>query len=377
MGPLDGVQVVEIASLAPAPFGCMVLADLGADVLRVDRADTGGPDPGRAQGPLSRGRRSVQLNLGPRGHLLLLAPLEDADARRGFRPGVAERLGFGPEECARRNPRLIYARMTGGGGRPPTAGHDIDYIAISGVLHPLGRAGERASVNLLGDFGGGGMLMALGILAALVERERSGLGRWWTYGGWPALRPRSCTGCGPAAPAGERARTCWTPEPRSTTPPNQGRQVRGRGRAGGKVRRGAAGRLGSTSTDGEPPLPHQLDESGWSVLRGSSPPRSPAGPGTSGSSARTRTPVPVPSPARRPAIRTTRPRGTFTEVAGLVSQPCAAVAQRTPAGSPGAAAAAGADTAAVLAGSATRPGDRRPRSRGVVGGCYRRLNRAR
>ena len=148
MGPLDGVQVVEIASLAPAPFGCMVLADLGADVLRVDRADTGGPDPGRAQGPLSRGRRSVQLNLkDPEGIGLLLALLEDADVLvEGFRPGVAERLGFGPEECARRNPRLIYARMTGwgqDGPLAPTAGHDIDYIAISGVLHP--RSEEHTS----------------------------------------------------------------------------------------------------------------------------------------------------------------------------------------------------------------------------------------
>ena len=143
-----------------------------------------GPDPGRAQGPLSRGRRSVQLNLkDPEGIGLLLALLEDADVLvEGFRPGVAERLGFGPEECARRNPRLIYARMTGwgqDGPLAPTAGHDIDYIAISGVLHPLGRAGEQPTppVNLLGDFGGGGMLMALGILAALVERERSGLGQ--------------------------------------------------------------------------------------------------------------------------------------------------------------------------------------------------------
>ena len=184
MGPLDGVQVVEIASLAPAPFGCMVLADLGADVLRVDRADTGGPDPGRAQGPLSRGRRSVQLNLkDPEGIGLLLSLLEDADVLvEGFRPGVAERLGFGPDECARRNPRLIYARMTGwgqDGPLAPTAGHDIDYIAISGVLHPLGRAGEQPTppVNLLGDFGGGGMLMAYGICAALVERSTSGQGQ--------------------------------------------------------------------------------------------------------------------------------------------------------------------------------------------------------
>jgi alpha-methylacyl-CoA racemase len=184
MGPLDGVQVVEIASLAPAPFGCMVLADLGADVLRVDRADIGGPDPGRAQGPLSRGRRSVQLNLkDPEGIGLLLALLEDADVLvEGFRPGVAERLGFGPEECARRNPRLIYARMTGwgqDGPLAPTAGHDIDYIAISGALGAIGREGERPvpPINLVGDFGGGGMLLAFGVTAALLESRGSGQGQ--------------------------------------------------------------------------------------------------------------------------------------------------------------------------------------------------------
>ena len=184
MGPLDGVRVIEIASLAPAPFGCMVLADLGADVLRVDRADRSGPEARTPVDPLVRGRRSIGLNLkDPAGVGLLLRLIEGTDVLvEGFRPGVAERLGFGPEECARRNPRLVFARMTGWGQEgplAPTAGHDIDYIGISGALAPIGRAGERPvpPLNLVGDFGGGGMLLAVGVLAALVERERSGLGQ--------------------------------------------------------------------------------------------------------------------------------------------------------------------------------------------------------
>jgi alpha-methylacyl-CoA racemase len=184
MGPLDGVRVIEIASLAPAPFGCMILSDLGADVLRVDRADGAGPDAAAPIDPLVRGRRSIAINLKePAGIDLLLTLAQDADVLvEGFRPGVAERLGFGPEVCAQRNPRLIFGRMTGwgqDGPLAPTAGHDIDYIAISGALAPIGRAGERPvpPLNLVGDFGGGGMLLALGVLAALVERAQSGLGQ--------------------------------------------------------------------------------------------------------------------------------------------------------------------------------------------------------
>jgi alpha-methylacyl-CoA racemase len=184
MGPLEGVRVIELASLAPAPFGCMILADLGADVLRVDRADRSGPHVRPPADPLVRGRRSIGLNLkDPAGVDVLLRLADDADVLvEGFRPGVAERLGFGPADCARRSPRLIFGRMTGwgqDGPLAPTAGHDIDYIAISGALAPIGRAGERPvpPLNLVGDFGGGGMLLALGILAALVERERSGLGQ--------------------------------------------------------------------------------------------------------------------------------------------------------------------------------------------------------
>ncbi len=184
MGPLTGVRVIEIASLAPAPFGCMILSDLGADVLRVDRAERCGPQAARPLDPLSRGRRSIGLNLKDGAAIdLLLQLIEHADVLvEGFRPGVAERLGFGPDVCAQRNPRLIFARMTGWGQHGPlahTAGHDIDYIAISGALGMVGRAGESPvpPVNLIGDFGGGGMLLALGIVAALVERAGSGLGQ--------------------------------------------------------------------------------------------------------------------------------------------------------------------------------------------------------
>jgi alpha-methylacyl-CoA racemase len=181
-GPLDGVRVVELAGLAPAPFGCMILADLGADVVLVDRP--GGQGIAPPPGPLQRGRRSVTLDLKTQaGAASLLKLIARADVLvEGYRPGVAERLGFGPVDCEKINPRLVYARMTGWGQDgpfAPRAGHDIDYIALSGALEPIGRAGERphAPLNLIGDFAGGGMLMTVGILAALVERSRSGRGQ--------------------------------------------------------------------------------------------------------------------------------------------------------------------------------------------------------
>jgi len=177
---LQGVRVVELAGLAPGPFGCMILADLGADVVRVDRP--GGPL--LPDGPLDRGRRTVTLDLkSDAGRAELLRLVARADVLvEGYRPGVAERLGFGPTECQKINPGLVYARMTGWGQDGPLAeraGHDIDYIAVAGALEPLGRAGQRphAPINLLGDFAGGGMLLAVGVLAALLERTRSGLGQ--------------------------------------------------------------------------------------------------------------------------------------------------------------------------------------------------------
>ena len=183
MGPLTGVKVVEIASLAPAPFGCMILADLGADVLRVDRA--GGPG-GLAvpTGILDRGRRTIAVDLkSAQGVQVVHDVVAKADVFvEGFRPGVAERLGIGPETLQGINPMLVYARMTGWGQDGPLAsraGHDINYIAVAGALELIGRPGQRphAPQNLLGDFAGGGMLLALGVVSALFERGRSGQGQ--------------------------------------------------------------------------------------------------------------------------------------------------------------------------------------------------------
>jgi alpha-methylacyl-CoA racemase len=164
----------------------MVLSDLGAEVLRIDRASQVRPEPGPvpAFDVLSRGRWSVGVDLKhPDGVALVLELVEGADALiEGFRPGVAERLGLGPDVCRARNPRLVYGRMTGFGQEGPlaqAAGHDIDYVALAGALHPIGRPGQPPvpPLNLVGDFGGGGMLLALGVVAALFEAERSGEGQ--------------------------------------------------------------------------------------------------------------------------------------------------------------------------------------------------------
>ncbi|HQR79689.1 MAG TPA: CaiB/BaiF CoA-transferase family protein [Actinomycetota bacterium] len=183
MGPLTGLRVIELASLAPAPFGCMLLADLGADVLRIERS-SGTPGFVPPPGPLDRGRTTLSLDLKhPDGVAALLRLAESADVFvEGFRPGVAERLGIGPEDLMRVNQWLVYARMTGWGQDGPLAqraGHDINYIALAGLLEPIGRSGRapHAPMNVLGDFAGGGMLMALGILAALFERSASGRGQ--------------------------------------------------------------------------------------------------------------------------------------------------------------------------------------------------------
>jgi alpha-methylacyl-CoA racemase len=181
MGPLAGVRVVELAGIGPGPFCAMLLADLGADVLRVDR-----PAISRPGWPtvLARGRRSVAVDLKhPDGAGVVLDLVAAADALvEGFRPGVAERLGIGPDACLARNPRLVYGRVTGWGQQGPwrlAAGHDIDYVALAGALHPIGQAGGPPvpPLNLLGDFGGGGMLLALGVVAALLEAGRSGTGQ--------------------------------------------------------------------------------------------------------------------------------------------------------------------------------------------------------
>ena len=183
MGPLTGVRIVEIASLAPGPFGAMLLADLGAEVIRVERSG-GAPAVEPPPGPLDRGRVSLSADLKtPAGVQTVRALAARADVLiEGFRPGVAERLGIGPDALLELNPRLIYARMTGYGQDGPLAdqaGHDINYAAIAGALEPLGRAGEspHPPLNLLADFAGGGSFLALGIVAALYERETSGRGQ--------------------------------------------------------------------------------------------------------------------------------------------------------------------------------------------------------
>ncbi|HEX5994904.1 MAG TPA: CaiB/BaiF CoA-transferase family protein [Jiangellales bacterium] len=176
-GPLAGLRVVELGGIGPGPHAAMVLADLGADVVRFVR-------PGGEPYDILPGRRQVELDLkDAAGQSTAWELIERADALiEGFRPAVAERLGFGPDECLARNPRLIYARMTGWGQHGPLArqaGHDINYIGLTGVLHAIGTADGRPTppLNLVGDFGGGSMYLALGILSALWQRERSGQGQ--------------------------------------------------------------------------------------------------------------------------------------------------------------------------------------------------------
>ena len=185
-GPLAGYRVIELAGLGAAPFGAMILADMGAEVVRVDRLD-GGPVAVPTVPPfelLNRGRRSIAIDLKhPDGVATVLALVARADALvEGFRPGVAERLGVGPEPCRQRNPRLVYGRMTGWGQDGPKAqlpGHDINYLAQSGTLSAIGRRGEAPVVplNLVADFGGGGLLLAFGVVCALLEAQRSGEGQ--------------------------------------------------------------------------------------------------------------------------------------------------------------------------------------------------------
>jgi len=182
-GPLEGLKVVELAGIGASPYACMLLADLGADVLRLERGD-----PGAAASPswdlLSRSRPSVAVDLkSEAGRDLVLELCEQAEVLiEGFRPGVTERLGLGPEDVWKRNPRLVYGRMTGYGQEGPlavAAGHDINYIAVSGALWPMGRAGDRPlpPLNLVGDFGGGSLFLVFGVLAAVLSARYAGEGQ--------------------------------------------------------------------------------------------------------------------------------------------------------------------------------------------------------
>lgn len=181
MGPLSGLKIIELAGIGPGPFCGMMLSDMGAEVIRVER-------PSNASSPskdvLARNRRSIALDLKqPAGVEAVLKLLESADGLfEGFRPGVTERLGLGPEQCMARNERLVYGRMTGWGQDGPmahAAGHDINYIGLAGALHAVGRRGEGPvpPLNLVGDFGGGGMLLAYGMVCGMLEAQRSGRGQ--------------------------------------------------------------------------------------------------------------------------------------------------------------------------------------------------------
>jgi alpha-methylacyl-CoA racemase len=188
-GPLQGLRVIEMVGIGPCPFAAMMLADMGADVIRIDRRpDPSAPNPyptlGTKYDVMARGRRSLALDLkSPRARQLLLDLVAKADALvEGFRPGVMERLGLGPEVCHDRNPKLVYGRVTGWGQSGPlaqAAGHDLNYVALSGMLHAMGDADRPPAppLNLVGDFGGGGMMLAFGVVCAMLEARASGRGQ--------------------------------------------------------------------------------------------------------------------------------------------------------------------------------------------------------
>jgi alpha-methylacyl-CoA racemase len=185
-GPLAGYRIIEIAGIGPGPFAAMLLADMGAEVVRVERAQSvRGPAPDTPNGDISlRGRRNIAIDMKhPDGAATLLDLVEHADALiEGFRPGVMERLGVGPDVCLARNPKLVFGRMTGWGQDGPyglAAGHDINYISLAGALAHYGRAGQPPTppLNMVGDFGGGGMFLAFGVVCAILEAQRSGKGQ--------------------------------------------------------------------------------------------------------------------------------------------------------------------------------------------------------
>ncbi len=357
-GPLAGVRVVEIASLAPAPFGCMILADLGAEVLRVDRATASATALVPPPGPLDRGRTTIAVDLKtPDGLALVKDLVARADVFvEGFRPGVAERIGIGPEDLAAVNERLVYARMTGWGQEGPlsqAAGHDINYLAVAGALEPIARHGERplAPLNLLGDFAGGGMLMALGILAALHERNTSGKGQ--------VVDAAMVDGASlfTAFLRGMHAAGVWIEEPGTnvldgaaafydTYPCADGRYV-----AVGCVEFHFFAEMLTKLGIDEPDLPHQIDPSGWDAWRK-----------VIGEAFLTRTRdewavhfegsdacvTPVLSPWEAPEHPHHVARGSFVEIDGIIQPAPAPRFSRTPAATPVGPDAAGRDVVATL-----------------------------
>jgi alpha-methylacyl-CoA racemase len=275
MGPLAGIKIIEMAGLAPGPFGAMMLADLGAEVLRIDRPDAPQAKPGAKPNLVHRNRRAIALDIKSREGLAALRRLiASADALiEGFRPGVMERVGLGPEDCLKANPKLVYGRATGWGQDGPlahAAGHDVNYIALTGALHALGNKDEIAvPLNLVGDFAGGGMLLAFGIVCALFEASKSGKGQivdtamvdgaasLMTYmhsiraaGGWSNTRGQNVLDGG-AAPFYGVYRT------------KDGRHIS----VASAEPKFYAELLRRTGLDKEPDLPQQHDRSKWPMMR--------------------------------------------------------------------------------------------------------------
>lgn len=213
-GPLQGFKVLEMAGIGPVPFCAMMLADMGAEIIRIDRPDP--QNPGAGESIIDRGRRSVCLDLkNPDATEAVLRLIENADALlEGFRPGVMERLGLGPDICLARNPGLVYGRMTGWGQTGPlahAAGHDINYISLTGALHAMGYPDRPPTppLHLVGDLGGGAMMLAFGVVCALLERQRSGLGQ--------VIDAAICEGASMLATGyhGKRATGLWVDERQS------------------------------------------------------------------------------------------------------------------------------------------------------------------
>ena len=356
-GPLTGLKVVELAGIGPGPHAAMIMADLGADVVRVERP-SGGLKLGDGRDYLLRGRRSVSADLkSDAGRETVLRLAEKADVLlEGLRPGVTERLGVGPADCQARNPRLVYARMTGWGQDGPLAaraGHDINYISLTGALHAIGPSEKPvAPLNLVGDFGGGSMLLVVGILAALVERQSSGQGQVvdaamvdgasllvqmvWSFLGQQGWRDeRQANLLDGAAPFYD------------TYPCADGRWVA----VGALEPQFYAELLRGLGLDGED-LPSQMDRSGWPTLRARFTAAFAAKPRDEWASVFADidacvTPVlAFGEVADHPHIRS---RDTIIDVNGAPQAAPAPRFSRTPAGTPAAPPLPGSDTAEVLA----------------------------
>jgi alpha-methylacyl-CoA racemase len=342
-GPLAGLRIVELAGIGPGPFAAMMLADMGAEVLRVDRAAAVGA-PAPAWDVNARGRRSVGIDLKhPQGRAAVLRLVEHADALiEGFRPGVTERLGLGPDECLARRPTLVYGRMTGWGQDGPhaqAAGRDINYVALSGTLAMIGRAGEPPvpPLTLVGDFGGGGMLLAFGVVCGVVEAARSGRGQVVDAAmvDGAALLAGMMHGLRAAGQWGERGTNlldsgAWFYEVYETA---DGRYV-SLGAIDGGSRAEMLRRIGlADDVDGRGPVPDADDRASWPAMKA-----------RVAALMRTKTRdewcallegtdacfAPVLDPGEAPEHPHLRERGTFTDVGGVVQPAPAPRFSRTP-----------------------------------------------